>query len=140
MDRKILWFGLVCVCVLLATTSCNSGNSNPTLTNVKMCTQTEGMQCLNDKQVFSTGSEVIFCTTILENAPKGATLTANWTYFNGQEPIEIQNSVFEAERSPAKIAFSLSRQDNTWPKGNYEVKLKINEKDTESAVRQFRVE
>jgi hypothetical protein len=140
MNKKILWFGLICVCVLATAASCNSGNSNPTLTNVKMCTQTEGMQCADDQLVFSTASEVIFCTTILENAPKGATVTANWTYFNGQEPIEIQSSVFEAERSPAKIAFSLSRQDNTWPKGNYEVELNISDKNAKPIIKNFKIE
>jgi hypothetical protein len=81
-----------------------------------------------DKRVTQTvstfaPSDTIYASVATEGASTSATLTARWTYGDGQAVDETSQTI--APTGPAVTEFHLSKPDG-WPKGNYQVEILVN--------------
>ncbi len=93
------------------------------MTDVKMATDENGE---NPTEVYSP-NDTFYCVGYLENAPEDTRVTAVWiaSDIEGVEP-DSKIKEFSARGSSGLFRFNLSPTD-TWPSGEYEVELYLNE-------------
>ncbi len=91
---------------------------------------------IGETNSFEPNSPIIYVTTTVKNSPLDTEVMAIWYYLDSN--IEIGSSAAITNESTQNIQFSLSRPDNGFPIGQYEVKLHIDKKYVESA--KFKVE
>ena len=89
---------------------------------------------LNDR--FQTDTPVIYATALLIDAPENTKITATWTYTADNTKIASVDVL--STQVSQYISFSLSRPDNGFPVGGYQVDLAIN--GTRSETLRFSVE
>lgn len=83
---------------------------------------------------FYPDSEIIYCTTKLENALAGTKIKFVWYYTEPEEDIEITSWESEvAEEGTGHINCYLTRPDNGWPPGQYLVKVYLDDNEAGSA-------
>ena len=68
-------------------------------------------------------SETIYVSVLTDRPPAGATLSARWTYEDGQLVSEGHESLTSAERNATE--FHISKPDG-WPAGRYKVEIALN--------------
>jgi hypothetical protein len=68
-------------------------------------------------------SETIYVSVLTDRPPAGATLSARWTYEDGQLVSEGHESLTSAERNATE--FHISKPDG-WPTGRYKVEIALN--------------
>ncbi|MCM3715115.1 hypothetical protein [Halalkalibacter oceani] len=77
---------------------------------------------------FTVDSPIVHLTGILNNAPDGTVMKAVWVYLETEPPTEIDFYELESVHVTANFSFHVSRPDNGWPPGDYEVHLYIDDK------------
>ena len=119
--------------------NCNISTAN--ISDVKMCETIEGFQCPEDNPVFGTDASQFYCSCVLNNAPEGTQLNFAWYYLEG-EKVLIDEVTVEADgtSSTYNMQSSLSRPDNGWPTGNYEVVLELDTDNSQPITKSFKVE
>ncbi len=80
--------------------------------------------------IFNPDSPIIYITGIVKNAPDGTDIMATWIY--SESDFVIAEISLDLTHINENFKFSLSRPDNGFPEGKYEVKLWIGEKYKES--------
>ncbi len=125
---------------IVALTGCNV--STASLSNIKVCDQLEGGQCTSDMGTFTPDTRVFYTTANLDSAPSGTKVDINWRYLSGElgnTAQDIDSVTFTSEENSNFVQSSLERSTPTWPKGNYEVVLKINTDNADPVHKSFSV-
>ncbi len=89
-----------------------------------------GMAMLDGEEViytdtFAADTSVAYVTGMLYSPLESTIIMSEWYYSEEGEEF-IDSSEIETNESNAEFYFSLSKPDNGWPKGSYEVRLFIN--------------
>ena len=79
---------------------------------------------------FQADTAVIYATALLVDAPKNTKITATWTYTD--DKTEIASVDVLSTETSQYVSFSLSRPDNGFPAGEYQVELVIDGKTAET--------
>ena len=121
---------------IIVFSSCNFSTAN--ISDVKMCTSIADNQCSADKPVFSTNTAEIFVSCHLNNAPNDTDVEFAWFYL-GQERIPIDAVVLNSGEiiGNLKLNSSLSRPNNGWPEGDYEIVITILGTEKEPVIKSF---
>lgn len=91
-----------------------------------------GNQIGADKRVTHQGTsfapkDTIYATVVTNGSAPSATLTAKWTYQDGQVVNESTQTI--APTGPAATEFHISKPDG-WPTGTYKVEVSLNGRST----------
>jgi hypothetical protein len=82
--------------------------------------------------VFSTNDSVIYCSVKLSNAPSDTEVKAQWIYVQG-EVKDLNNYVINETPIKAEgtryVSFSIEAPPSGWPKGDYLVKLFVDNQE-----------
>ena len=117
---------VLAILIAAAMGACSFSVSTASLKNLQMASQVDS----NNKAVtvtdsFTTDTPMIYATGNVNNAPEGTVIEALWVYLDSDPVIDIDSVEMELDDSYVDFIFSLSRPDNGWPTGKYEVKLSI---------------
>lgn len=136
MKKIISFFAFFSFLLLL---SCNFNSAN--INDVKVCTSVTNNQCSVDKPFFEPNTPRIFASCHLNNAPADTQVEFAWFYL-GQERIPIDAVTLNSGDNIGTVNMqsSLSRPNNGWPLGDYEVVITILGTDKEPVVKAFWVE
>ena len=95
------------------------------LTNAAMASMInpDTLQAVSKTNHFSPDTPIIYATAMLKNAPEDTLVTAQWYYVT--DDIDIASVDIESTETNQFISFSLSRPDNGFPVGDYEVALYV---------------
>jgi len=108
--------------------------------NVKTCTSAIDSQCTNDQTFFQTNSPQIVVSCELKNPPADTKVEFTWNYLS-DGIIEIDAVTLSSGDNVGTVNMhsSLSRPNNGWPIGDYEVVIKILDTDKEPTIKKFYV-
>jgi hypothetical protein len=111
----------------------------PAAPAVTVTTLELGKQIGADKRVTQPATsfapkDTIYVTVLTTGSAPTATLTAKWTYQDGQVVKESTETI--APTGPAATEFHVAKPDG-WPAGNYKVEVSLNGRST--ATKEFEV-
>lgn len=134
---EFLGFTLMASIIL---TSCEFEVTTAHIKDVKTCVYISGDLCDQENSVFNPNDPQIYVSCKLRNAPENTLVTFVWTYVEGN-PIVIDEITLNSSDYGINVDMnsSLSRPNNGWPKGNYEVVIKIGDNDGSPKVKTFKV-
>lgn len=108
--------------------------------NVQACTSLAGDQCGGDQTFFQINSPQVVVSCELKNPPTDTKVEFTWNYLsNGITKIDAVTLNSGDKIGTVNMHSSLSRPNNGWPQGDYEVVIKILETDKEPVVKKFYV-
>jgi hypothetical protein len=111
------------IALILGGGSCSVTTARLTETAMASMVDPETMQAVSKTDRFRPDTSVIYATALLKNAPEDTLITAKWYYVT--EDIDIASVDIESTETNQYVSFSLSRPDNGFPVGDYEVALYI---------------
>lgn len=85
----------------------------------------ETFEVIKASNKFKEDTSTIYLVTQVESAPEGTKIKAEWYYID--EEVFIASTDIEPIYQSQPLLFSLSKPDNGWPTGKYQVILYINE-------------
>ncbi len=131
--------GIFAILFLAFLASCSFSTAH--IDDVKMCTRIANNQCTQDNPIFSTGTPEIFISCHLKNAPENTKVRFDWNYY-GQKKFTIRSVTLNSgdKIGTLNLQASLSRPNNGWPKGDYEVAISIMDTDKEPVIKKFSVQ
>ena len=105
---------------------------NGEISNVQMATSVDSTTKvpINATNVFSSSDSVINCS-MYTNVDAGTEIKAEWYYTT--ESLLITDYSTKTSMKGQQINFNLSKPTSGWPIGNYEVKIYVNGKYSQSA-------
>jgi hypothetical protein len=117
-------------------TGCQGGISLTTvsISNATMCRSIDPqtMEPIDKTNVFMSDTPEIFCSVKLSNAPDSTEVKAEWTYVQG-EAVGTANYFIDSATMTAGgtryLAFSVSKPDTGWPRGDYKVVFFVDGKE-----------
>jgi len=133
---KTLKFSLIIFVVLLILALLNGGQIGFTtagLNDVNTATKIDPATNLPTgiTATFTPNAPAVYTTFRISNAPPGTRVKSEWFYLeNGQK---IDAAEIEATELDQNASFHLSRPNNGFPRGQYEVKLYIDDEYNQSA-------
>ncbi len=89
------------------------------------------LEPINKASTFGSDTPEIFVTFTLSNLPIGTAVKSDWIYLD--EDILITDARIKTTEDNQNAYFSLSRPNNGWPVGDYEVKLYVEDAYKKSA-------
>jgi len=122
-------------------TGCEFNYSSANIDNVKMCTSISDNQCNSDNPNFTPVTPEIYVSCQLKNAPENTNVEFAWFYL-GQQKIKIDAVTFNSGDliGTVNMQSSLSRPNNGWPVGEYEVVISIPGTEKDPVVKKFSVQ
>ena len=140
MTRIILW---VLPILVLAGWGCEFSISTAKLSDAVLCFGVDVVtkKPLDKADVFSQDTPEIFCSVKLSNAPSETSVKSEWIYVKGEVESLSDYTIDEFTLSAdgtTYISFSLTRPDTGFPKGEYVLKLFLD--DEEKIAVPFKVE
>lgn len=108
--------------------------TSASLSNATMCrsVNSQTMEPVDKANVFTSDTPEIFCSVRLSNAPDGTEVKIEWTYVQDEAGGTADYFIDSATMTAAGtryIAFSISKPDTGWPKGDYKVVLFVDGKE-----------
>lgn len=133
MKKIIILFVSLGLIVLFA--ACSISVTTANYTDLKVASEVD----TSNKPVvitskFGVESPVIYVTGILKNAPEGTVIKAEWYYLESDPVTFIDEASLESVDTTTPFYFNLSKPNNGWPVGNYEVKLYIDDEYKNSST------
>jgi hypothetical protein len=128
------------ILITLALYGCNVSTAN--LSNIKICDKLDGNACSSDMGTIDKNAAVFHVTADLNNAPAGTKIKIDWRYLSGElgnTPQDIDSVTVTSEEDSQTLESSLERATPAWPRGDYEVVLKIDTENSEAVHKQFSV-
>ena len=121
-------------------TSCEFDVTTANIKDVKTCVYISGDLCDQENLVFNPNDPQIYVSCKLKNAPENTLVTFIWTYVEG-DPIIIDEVTLNSSDYGIDVDMSsnLSRPNNGWPVGKYEVVIKIGDNDSSPKLKHFEV-
>ncbi|MDO8736052.1 MAG: hypothetical protein Q7K29_03110 [Thermoleophilia bacterium] len=126
--------------LLLVAIGCNV--STASLSNVRVCEQIDGEQCPSDMSTIGKESPSFYVSADIDSAPTGTKIKIDWRYLSGEignEPQDIDSVSLTTEEGSNNLQSSLQRSAEIWPRGEYEVVLKIETDNAEPVHKPFSV-
>jgi hypothetical protein len=106
--------------------------------NVIVCTELAGEDCGNDQTFFQTNSPQIVVSCKLKNPPTETKVEFTWNYLsNGLTKIDAVVLNSGDHIGTVNMHSSLSRPNNGWPVGDYEVIIRILDTEKEPISKKF---
>jgi hypothetical protein len=113
------------IALIISTLACSFGAGDPSLTNPRMSTDSEGV---NITTVYS-GGDAFYAVADLSNVETGSIVDAKWYLVSAvdYDPGEIESTSLTIEDSSLYnyVSFELTSTDG-WPVGQYKVELYLN--------------
>lgn len=104
--------------------ACSFSISTASLSHTRTGDTVKNNEVVKEVRVFNPDTPEIIVSTHLNKAPEGTKLMFSWRYLEGR--VQDIDSVTVKTKSSENIAkSSLSRPNQGWPTGNYEVVLKL---------------
>jgi hypothetical protein len=142
MSRRF-WLASACCLGLATAAGCSKADDAGTATTGSTTTATQpvrvtGVQLgravgtdmrVTDETDDFKANETIYASVATDGTAPNATLTARWTYQDGQVVDSTTRSI--APNGPAATQFQISKPDG-FPKGNYKVEILLNGAVTQS--------
>lgn len=138
MRKKIITLILVCSCAFLTASSCKKDTAQ--LTDVELCTETEALKCKSYQKVFTPATPVIYCTTTLINAQKNTKVFTDWYYIDDRSEEFLDSASVKSLEGTTNLEFSMTKQEQDWPTGDYKVELNISDKNAKPIIKNFKIE
>jgi hypothetical protein len=108
--------------------------------NAQVCTELSGDLCGNDQMSFDANSPQIVVSCELKNPPTDTKVEFTWNYLsNGITKIDAVTLSSGEHIGTVNMHSSLSRPNNGWPSGDYEVVIKILDTEKEPVIKKFYV-
>ncbi len=119
---------------------CNFNVSTAKVVDAKICADLTGNLCEQDNPELPSSVSTIFSSCLLKNATPETKVKFTWIYY-GDTKFEIDNVVLDTEDKSGDIELnsSLSRPNNGWPNGVYEVIIQVQTDNSEPLVKQFNI-
>ena len=138
--KKIIT-SFVAIAFIMLISSCEFNFNTANIDDVKICTSIYDNQCPTDNPNFSTGTPEIFVSCHLNNPPNNTNVKFSWIYY-GQSKITIDEVTLNSgeQMGTLNLQSSLSRPNNGWPVGEYEVVITILGTEKEAIVKKFTVQ
>jgi len=132
---------VVSVLFLIVFAGCDFNFSTANIDNVKMCSSIFDNQCGNDNPNFNPNTSNIFISCNLNNAPENTFVEFAW-FYHGQQKVAIDKvQLNSGDRiGTINLQSSLSRPNNGWPVGEYEVVITIVDTEKDPIVKKFTVQ
>jgi len=118
---------------------CNVSTAN--VSNPQTCDQLDGNVCPGDEGTFDPSTPVFYVSADLNNAPSGTKIDITWRYLGGElgGAQDIDTVTLTSEEDSNTLQSSLEKGTSTWPRGDYEVVLKIQTDNAEPVHKTFSV-
>ena len=117
---------VLAILITAAIAACSFSVTTARILNLKMASQVDGNnKAINVTDTFENDTPVIYATGTVDSAPGGTVIEALWVYVESDPPIDIDSVEMTINDSDVDFAFSLSKPDNGWPSGKYEVRFSI---------------
>jgi len=138
--KKII-LSVFAVALLFWLSGCEFSATTAHVDDVKMCTSINNNQCASDNPNFSTNTAEIFISCHLKNAPENTKVQFAW-FYNGQKKIAIDAVTMSSgnRTGTLNLQSSLSRPNNGWPRGQYEVVITILDSSKDPVIKKFTVQ
>ncbi len=122
-------------------TSCEFEVTTAHINDIKTCVYLSGDLCDSENLTFNTNDPQIYVSCKLKNAPENTLVTFIWTYVEGDNPIIIDKVTLNSSDYGIDVDMNsnLSRPNNGWPIGKYEIIIKIGNNDSTPHVKTFEV-
>lgn len=136
--RNTTQLAIIIFAIILVFTGCITITSNENLiaqitdTTMALEVNEETFEVVTPSDTFKQDTPLIYLVTQVESAPKGTMIKAEWYYLD--EEVFINSTDVEPIYQSQPLLFSLSKPDNGWPTGKYQVILYI---DDEKATTVF---
>jgi hypothetical protein len=126
--------------ISIGMTSCNFNISTAKITDVKICDGLIGNLCEQDNSELPSSVSTIFSSCLLKNATPETKVKFTWIYY-GDTKFEIDAVMLDTEDKSGDVELnsSLSRPNNGWPNGVYEVVIQVQTDNSEPLVKQFNI-
>lgn len=98
-----------------------------TVTTVELGNQIGADKRVTQQITSFAPKDTIYATVVTNGSASSATLTAKWTYQDGQVVNESSQTI--APTGPAATEFHISKPDG-WPAGTYKVEVSLNGRST----------
>lgn len=107
---------------------------------VKICSQIVGNQCPSDEPVFEVNTPQIVVSCKLGNPAPDSKVEFAW-YYKTDGEVKIDAVILSSgdHIGTLEMHSSLSRPNNGWPAGDYEVVIKIMDTEKEPIIKKFYV-
>ncbi len=125
MKSKKLSILLAVIALIISTLACSLGGGEPSLTNPRLSTDSEGV---NTTTVYST-SDIFYAVADLSNVETGSVIDAKWYLVSAADyeagEIESSSLTIEDKSLYNYVSFELTSTGG-WPVGEYKVELYLN--------------
>ena len=125
MKSKKLSVLLAVIALMASTLACAFGGGEPSLTNPRMSTNSDG----TDTVTVYSGGDAFYAVADLSNVETGSVVDAKWYLVSAADyeagEIESSSLTIEDKSLYNYVSFELSSQDS-WPVGEYKVELYLN--------------
>ncbi len=138
--KHFIWaLNVVLIAILISTSGCEY--SSATISDAKICTSLNGNICSSDDEVIQGNPATIYASCALKYAPENTEIKFSWYYY-GQTKIEIDNVILNSgtNGTDLDVFSSLSRPNNGWPNGDYEVVIQLMIEGKDPLVKQFKIQ
>ncbi|MDA3905466.1 MAG: hypothetical protein PF484_05260 [Bacteroidales bacterium] len=140
MKKKhyVLIFIVAFIALIVYTGGCEF--SSASISDGKICTSMNGSACSSDNSVITGNPSEIYASCELKYAPESTDIKFIWYYY-GQSKIEIDQVTLNSgtNGSNVEVHSSLSRPNNGWPAGDYEVVIQLMIEGKDPIVKSFEV-
>lgn len=141
--RKALLGGIVAAAALAATLAVGAGCkvSTANLSDARVCAKVDADGvCPADAPEIPSGTDIIHATAVLRNAPPDTPIKVSWRYLEAPDGgFDIDSATFVAKEPVMALHGVLTRPDNGWPKGRYEVVLAVDADNVEPVRKTFAI-
>jgi hypothetical protein len=138
--KKLISFALMIPAIIFLS-SCDCSVSTAKIADVKVCTSLTGNHCDQDNTVITDNPEAIYASCLLKYAVANTQVKFTWYYY-GQTKFEIDSVTLNTGEKSGNIELSsnLSRPNNGWPKGVYDVVIEVLIDNGKPVTKQFTVQ
>ena len=125
MKSKKLSVLLALIALMASTLACMFGGGEPSLTNPRMSTNSDG----TDTVTVYSGGDAFYAVADLSNVETGSVVDAKWYLVSAEEyesgEIESSSLTIEDKSLYNYVSFELTSTE-LWPAGEYKVELYLN--------------
>ena len=122
------------ITILFVSIGCSVRFTTANYSNIQMASEIDDSnnKPINTTTIFDVTAPMLYVTGTLNNAPDGTVIKAEWLYIDNDPVISIDSVELEIKDVTTDFYFSLSKPNNDWPTGKYEVKLYIDDEYKQS--------
>lgn len=134
MKKKHLSLLVVCLVLMTILTGCSASVSTANYQDLQTASEIDQTtnKAVTATSTFTTTTPTIYVTGSINNAPEGTKIKAEWFYLENDPDVLINDVTLDLKEINTNFNFSLSKPTAGWPKGQYEVKLYIDDKYSKS--------